>query len=43
MMRPEKVDGLNNGEAMTFQLWNKRFDTTQELIVKEWIESANAN
>ena len=38
----EKVDGLNNGEAMTFKLWNKRFNTTQELIVKEWIEGANA-
>ena len=38
----EKVDGLNNGEAMTFKLWSKRFNTTQELIVKEWIEGANA-
>ena len=38
----EKVDGLNNGEAMTFKLWNKRFNTTKELIVKEWIEGANA-
>ena len=38
----EKVDGLNNGEAVTFKLWNKRFNTTQELIVKEWIEGANA-
>ena len=35
-------DGLNNGEAMRFKLWNKRFNTTQELIVKEWIEGANA-
>ena len=27
---------------MTFKLWNKRFNTIQELIVKEWIEGANA-
>ena len=27
---------------MTFKLWNKRFNTTKELIVKEWIEGTNA-
>ena len=27
---------------MIFKLWSKRFNTTQELIVKEWIEGANA-
>ena len=37
-----KVDGLSNGEAMTFKIWNKRYNSTQDLIVKEWVEGANA-
>jgi hypothetical protein len=38
----EKVDGLSNREAMTFNVWSKRYNTSEELVVKEWIEGANA-
>ena len=38
----EKVDGMNSNESMTFKLWSKRYNLTQELIVKEWIEGSNA-
>jgi hypothetical protein len=38
----EKVDGLNQGESMIFSIWNKRYQTTQILVVNEWIEGENA-
>jgi CTP:molybdopterin cytidylyltransferase MocA len=38
----QKVDGLINGESMTFKLWSDRYNTSQNLIVKDWIEGSNA-
>ena len=31
-----------NNEALTFKLWSKRYNSSQEMIVKEWIEGVNA-
>jgi hypothetical protein len=36
------VDGLMQHEALTFKLWSKRYNSSQEMIVKEWIEGTNA-
>ena len=38
----EKVDGLNQGESMTFSIWNKRYQNNQTLVVNEWINGTNA-
>jgi len=37
-----KVDGLVNAESMTFKVWNSRYNTTDELVVTNWIEGSNA-
>ncbi len=37
-----KVDGMLNGESMTFKLWNKRNNSTSEFVVKEWILGQNS-
>ncbi len=37
-----KVDGLVNAESMTFKVWNNRYNTTDELVVTNWIEGSNA-
>jgi len=37
-----KTDGLTHNEALTFKLWSKRYNSSQEMIVREWIEGANA-
>ena len=36
------VDGLVNAEGMRFKVWNKRYNSTDELVVKNWIEGSNA-
>ena len=36
------VDGLVNAESMRFKVWNKRYNSTDELVVKNWIEGSNA-
>ena len=38
----EKVDGLSTLEGMTFKLWNNRYNTTDEMVVTNWIEGSNA-
>ena len=38
----EKIDGMENGEIISFKLWNKELNSTKELIVKEWIKGSNA-
>ena len=37
-----KLDGLVNAESITFNVWNKRYNTTDELVVTNWIEGSNA-
>ena len=37
----EKIDGMENGEIISFKLWNKELNSTKELIVKEWIKGSN--
>ena len=37
-----KIDGLILSESMTFKVWNKRYNTTDELVVSNWIEGSNA-
>jgi hypothetical protein len=37
-----KLDGLVNAESITFKVWNKRYNTTDELVVTNWIEGSNA-
>ena len=36
------VDGLVNAEGMSFKVWNKRYNSTDELVVTNWIEGSNA-
>ena len=36
------VDGLVNAEGMSFKVWNKRYNSTDKLVVKNWIEGSNA-
>ena len=36
------VDGLVNAEGMRFKVWNKRYNSTDELVVTNWIEGSNA-
>ena len=38
----DKLDGLENTESMTFKVWNNRYNTTDELVVTNWIEGSNA-
>ena len=33
---------MENGEIISFKLWNKELNSTKELIVKEWIKGSNA-
>ena len=37
-----KIDGLIYNEALSFKLWTKHNNSSQEMIVKEWIEGVNA-
>ena len=33
---------MENDEIISFKLWNKKLNSTKELIVKEWIKGSNA-
>ena len=37
-----KVDGLLKTEGMSFKVWNNRYNTTDELVVANWIKGSNA-
>ena len=36
------LDGLVNAESMTFKVWNNRYNTTDELVVRNWIVGSNS-